>query len=245
MRRARFRTPSGRTRNGTWTDRRLEAGGTVYRPDEVTILPPTEPTKIVGVSTNNYDLVDEYGYELPDRPKLFLKPPNTVSGHGDTVSLPSGAEIQYEAELAVVIDTQCRHMSRDDAMSVVGGFTILNDLTDKSNDDVYGVRFKAFDNSAVVGPVIVDPDAVPDDADIELQVNGQVQQTTDRSRLRFGVPEIIEEVTRYMTLEPGDLIATGTTSGADALAHGDDIEIEIEGIGTLEHGTAITDDRDH
>lgn len=238
MRRARFRDPGGVERTGDWTDRGIECSGRVYDPTEVDVLPPTEPDKIIGVSTNHFELLEAYPdliEELPDRPRLFTKTPNTLSGHGDAVELLPDRRIEFEAELGIVVGEQCRHVPASEAYSVVEGFTCVNDITNQTDDDYYGVRFKSFDNAAVVGPVVVPPERVPDDARIQLRCNGEVRQDSDRAGLKFDVPEIIEEITTYITLEPGDVIPMGTPPGVGELEDGDHVEIEIEGIGTLEH----------
>lgn len=239
MRRVRFRDPGGLVRDGEWTTRGIEAAGTVFDPSTVKILPPTTPSKIVGVSTNHEQAIEQYDLERPDRPKLFLKGPNAIAGHGDTVLLLPGKELQYEAELGIVIGTQCRNLSRDEAMDAVAGFTCVNDITNHSDQDAYGVRFKSFDHGVVFGPVVVPAESVPTDARITLRVNGELRQDASRAGLRFRAPEIIEEITRYMTLESGDLIPMGTPGNVGMLHDGDRVAIEIDGIGTLEHTAAL------
>jgi len=208
----------------------------------VSILPPSNPTKIVCVGLNYADHAKERNKDIPDRPLLFLKPPNTLAGHGDTVTLPANKDrIDHEAELAVIIGTQARNVSADDAMEYVAGFTCLNDLSNRDDQDreQNWVRGKGFDNAAPMGPVLATPDEVPDDATVELRVNGEIRQSSTRTELIFSIPELIEEITTYMTLEPGDVISTGTTSGVAALVDGDHIDITIEGIGTLTHDVRI------
>lgn len=235
MRCVRFEDPGGVTREGFWSDRGIEFGGRVYDETQVNVLPPSQPTKIVGVSTNHVDAIEQYDLGYPDRPKLFLKTPNAISGHRDTVTLLADKELQYEAELGVVIGEQCRHVGAADALSVVDGFTCVNDITNHTDRDAYGVRFKSFDNAAVVGPAIAPVEAVPSDARIQLRLNGETKQDASREGLRFGVPAVIEEITAYLTLEPGDIIAMGTPGNVGALHDGDRVEIEIDGIGTLRH----------
>ncbi|ERG95580.1 fumarylacetoacetate hydrolase family protein [Haloquadratum walsbyi] len=242
MHRVRFQDPAGSIRNGTWHGEYVSFGNTTYETDMVSILPPSNPTKIVCVGLNYADHAEERNKNIPDRPLLFLKPPNVTAGHGDIVTLPSNKErIDHEAELAVVIDTQARHISAADAMEYVAGFTCLNDLSNRDDQDreQNWVRGKAFDNAAPMGPVLATPDEVPADATVELRVNGETRQSSTRSELIFSVPELIEEITTYMTLEPGDIISTGTTSGVAALSDGDHIDIWIEGIGTLTHDVRI------
>ena len=241
MRTVRFRDPAGSIRHGHWTTAGIEFGTTTYQEAEVDILPPTTPSKIVCIGLNYADHAEEAGMEIPDRPMLFLKPPNTLAGHGDTVTLPAEKDrVDYEAELGVVIADQCRNVPEEDAMDVVAGFTCVNDISNRDDQQVEQnwVRGKAFDNAAPVGPVVVPPADVPEDATIELRVNGERKQQSSRSQLIFSVPELIAEITTYMTLEPGDIIPTGTPHGVGPLSSQDDVEVEIEGIGTLRHSIA-------
>lgn len=240
MRRVRFRDPAGTVRQGEWTDDGIVFGSDTYEPTDeaIDVLAPTEPSKIVCVGLNYADHADESNMEIPDRPLLFLKPPNTLSSHGDTVTLPADKDrVDFEAEIAIVVGEQCRDVAAEDAMSVVEGFTCLNDISNRDDQEIEQnwIRGKAFDNSAPVGPVVATPDEVPEDAAVELRVNGETRQSSSRSEWIFSLPELIEEITTYMTLEPGDLISTGTPAGVGPLEDGDTVELEVEGVGTLEH----------
>ena len=240
----RFRDPAGTVRTGDWTDDGIEFGGRSYDPEDVDVLPPTEPSKVVAVGRNYAEHADEMDQDVPDRPMLFLKPPNTLSGHGDTVTLPAGKErVDHEAEVGVVIGEQCRHVDEADAMDVVRGFTCLNDVSnrDDQREEQNWVRGKAFDNSCPMGPVVAEPEAVPDDASVELRVNGETKQSSTLEYLIFSIPELIAEITTYLTLEPGDVIATGTPEGVGRLEDGDTVEVEVEGVGTLRHGVERVD----
>ena len=242
MRQVRFRDPAGAVRTGEWTDDGIVFAGSTYAADAVDVLAPTDPEKVVCVGLNYADHAAETNSEVPERPLLFLKPPNTVAGHGDLVSLPAGKErIDHEAELGVVIGEQCRHVDEAEAMDVVAGFTCVNDLSnrDDQRQEQNWVRGKAFDGAAPIGPVVAPVEDVPDDASIELRVNGETRQSSSRSELIFSIPELIAEITTYLTLEPGDVIATGTPAGVSPLEDGDRIEVEIEGVGTLEHGVRV------
>lgn len=238
MRKVRFRDPAGTVREGRWEDENPVFSGQSYDLDEVDILPPTEPSKIVCVGLNYVDHAEETDSEIPDRPLLFLKTPNTVASHRSTVTLPEDKErIDYEAELGVVIGTQCRSVPEDRARDVIAGYTCVNDLSnrDDQRSEQNWVRGKAFDNAAPLGPVLATPDEVPDDASVELRVNGETKQHSTTDNLIFSIPELIAEITSLITLEPGDVIATGTPAGVGPLNDGDDIEVEIEGVGTLSH----------
>jgi len=246
MHHARFRDPAGSIREGSYdpeTDT-VAFGSEEYALDdpEIDVLPPAEPTKIVCIGRNYADHAAERDSEVPDRPLLFLKPPNALAGHGDEITAPSGKDrIDWEAEIAVVIGEQCKDVDADDAMDVVAGFTCMNDVSNRDDQDreQNWVRGKAFDGAAPLGPVLATPDEVPSDASVELRVNGETKQSSDRSHLMFDVPTLIEEITTYLTLEPGDVISTGTPEGVGALSDGDTVEVEIEGVGTLEHDVRI------
>ena len=238
MRTVRFRNPAGATRTGQWTEDGLIFGDEVYDPREVDVLPPSEPSKIVCIGLNYEDHAAERGQDIPDRPMLFLKPPNTVAGHGDTITLPAGKDrVDYEAELGVVIGKQCRNVDAESAWDVVEGFTCVNDVSNRDDQEIEQnwVRGKAFDGAAPMGPVVADPEEVPEDAIVELRVNGEIEQRSSRDEFIFPVPELIEEITTYLTLEPGDVISTGTPAGVGPLEDGDYVEVEVEGVGVLEH----------
>ena len=238
MRTVRFRDPAGATRTGQWIEEGIVFGDEVYDPREVDVLPPSEPSKIVCVGLNYEDHAAERGKAIPERPMLFLKPPNTVAGHGDTITLPAGKDrVDYEAELGVVIGKQCRNVDAERAWDVVDGFTCVNDVSNRDDQEIEQnwVRGKAFDGAAPMGPVVADPEDVPEDATVELRVNGEIEQRSSRDEFIFPVPELIEEITTYLTLEPGDVISTGTPAGVGPLDHGDYVEVEVEGVGVLEH----------
>ncbi len=238
----RFRDPAGSIREGEWHDDAVSFGGETYDLDAVDVLPPCDPTKIVCIGRNYAEHAAELGSDVPDRPLLFLKPPNTLSGHGDTVTLPAGKDrIDHEAEIAVVIGESARNVTAENAMHYLAGFTCLNDLSnrDDQREEQNWIRGKAFDNAAPIGPAIAPPEDVPADADIQLRVNGEIRQSSTREKLIFSIPELIEEITTYLTLEPGDVISTGTPSGVGPLSDGDTVEVELEGVGTLEHEVRV------
>ncbi|MCQ4334152.1 fumarylacetoacetate hydrolase family protein [Natronomonas sp. F2-12] len=240
MAQVRFRDPAGSVRTGELSDGRIDAAGRTYDRDAVELLAPTEPTKIVCIGRNYAKHADERDEDVPDRPLLFLKPPSAVAAPGAAVPLPAGKEhIEHEAELAVVIDKQARNVAAADAEEYIAGYTCFDDVSNRDDQDreQNWVRGKAFDNAAPIGPAIAPPEAVPADASIELRVNGETRQSSSIEHLIFPIPELIEEITTYMTLEPGDVVATGTPEGVGPLSDGDRVEIEIEGIGTLEHTT--------
>lgn len=238
MRTVRFRDPSGSVRVGRWDDDGVSFGGRHHDLEEVDVLAPVEPSKIVCVGVNYTDHADETDSAIPDRPVLFLKTPNAVASHGSTIVLPRDKErIDYEGELGVVIDVQCRNVPQEDAMSVVRGYTCANDLSNRDDQRIEQnwVRGKSFDSSAPIGPVVADPAGVPDDASIEVRVNDEVRQRSTIDNLIFSIPELIQDITSLITLEPGDVILTGTPAGVGPVNDDDTIEVEIDGIGTLVH----------
>jgi len=238
MRRVSFRDPAGTKRTVALTDGEVAFGNQTYDLDEVQLLPPVDPSKIVCVGLNYSDHAEETDSDIPERPLLFIKTPNTLAAPGSTVQLPEDKErIDFEAELGVVIGSQCRNVPADQAEDVIAGYTCVNDISnrDDQRQEQNWVRGKAFDNAAPMGPVLATPDEVPSDASISLQVNGETKQDSTIENLIFSVPELIEEITTLMTLEPGDVIATGTPAGVGPLSDGDEVAIDIEGIGTLSH----------
>lgn len=237
MRKVRFRDPSGAIRHGEWTERGIEFGGRIYEEAEVDVLPPVTPTKIVCLAGN---YVEHAHGDVPDRPSLFLKAPNAVAGHDDTVTLPRGKErVEYEGEVGVVIGEQCRHVEAGDAMDVVDGYTNLNDISNRDDQNIEQnwVRGKAFDGSAPIGPVVATPEHVdnPENPRIRLWQNGEKKQDSSDDELVFTVSEVIAEVTELLTLEAGDILTLGTPGHPESLADGDTIEIEIDGVGRLRH----------
>jgi 2-keto-4-pentenoate hydratase/2-oxohepta-3-ene-1,7-dioic acid hydratase in catechol pathway len=240
MRYARIRDSAGTVRRGTYDDDTVTAGGETYDTDadDVDLLAPCEPSKVVCVGRNYADHAEELGNEVPDRPLLFLKPPNAVADPGSTVTLPAGKErVDHEAEIAFVIGEQARNVAAANAMDYVAGFTCLDDVSnrDDQNTEQNWVRGKAFDGSAPIGPCIADLEHVPADAAVELRLNGETKQSSSRDYFMFSIPDLVEEITTYMTLEPGDVVATGTPAGVGPLSDGDRVEVEIEGVGVLEH----------
>jgi 2-keto-4-pentenoate hydratase/2-oxohepta-3-ene-1,7-dioic acid hydratase in catechol pathway len=197
--------------------------------------PPVMPGKIVAIGLNYKDHAAEMKKALPAEPLVFLKPSTSVIGPDDQIRLPAWAgRIDHEAEMAVVIGRRAYQVKADQAMDYVLGLTCLNDVTsrDLQNKDVQYSRAKGFDTFAPIGPCIavgVDPGHLA----IEGWVNGEKRQASNTNQLIFAVPELVEFVTRFCTLEPGDLITTGTPSGVGPLAPGDRVMIKLEGVGTL------------
>jgi 2-keto-4-pentenoate hydratase/2-oxohepta-3-ene-1,7-dioic acid hydratase in catechol pathway len=242
MRTVQFLDEQGFRREVRWKGERIEAGQRTYNPENVSFLPPCSPTKIICIGRNYADHAAEMDSEVPERPLLFVKTPNTVTGHDRTVRLPDpDKEYEHEAELGVVIDRQARNVESSEAMEYVRGYTAINDLSNRTDQrrEQNWVRGKAFDGAAPIGPVLVPPGEVSEDAEITCHVNGELRQQSSRNEMIFSIPELIEEITAYLTLEAGDVIATGTPPGVSPVRPGDRVEVSIEGIGTL--GTTIAD----
>ncbi len=212
------------------------AGGGPARPTgSLSRLAPVVPSKIVAVGCNYREHVDELGSRLPEEPLLFMKPPSSLLPPGGVIRLPaSSRRVDFEGELAVVIGRRAREVPEDLALEHVFGYTCLNDVTarDLQRKDVQFTRAKGFDTFCPVGPCIaagIDPGSLV----IETFVNGERRQFAPIDRMIFGIPKLVSFISGVMTLEPGDLIATGTPSGVGPLQPGDEVCVSIEGIGRL------------
>lgn len=237
----RFRL-DGKVRGGSLSleDRRIVSSGDVIALDDVELLAPCSPSKIVCVGLNYIEHANELKMKLPDEPILFLKPPSAIIGPGAEIVMPeSSNRVDYEGELAVVIGKRCKSVASDDAKKYILGYTCFNDVTarDLQQKDGQWTRAKSFDTFAPFGPWIASID--PFDADIQTRVNGVVKQKSNTFDLIFGVFRLMEFISGVMTLEPGDVIATGTPPGVGQLAKGDVVEIEIEGIGVLKNKVSL------
>jgi 2-keto-4-pentenoate hydratase/2-oxohepta-3-ene-1,7-dioic acid hydratase in catechol pathway len=208
-----------------------------------TLLVPCAPSKILGVGLNYRAHAREMNKPLPDEPLMFLKPPSALLPPGGPIVRPAGyARVDFEGELAVVIGRRARHIAARDAFDHVFGYTILDDVTvrDLQKKDVQYTRAKGFDSFCPVGPAIatgLDPSALR----LRTRVNGELRQDSSTADLIFSVAELVAFASRVMTLEPGDLITTGTPPGVGNLEPGDVVEIEIEGIGTLRNPVVAED----
>jgi len=202
---------------------------------DVALLAPVVPTKIIGIGLNYRDHAEEFGMEVPDEPTIFLKAPSTTLDPGGTIIYPERSEqVDYEAELAVVLGRQARNVPADEALTYVFGYTCGMDITarDLQIEDGQWTRAKNFDTFCPLGPW-VETELEPGNLDISFSLNGEVRQSSNTSKLIFGVPRLIEFLSGIMTLYPGDIIMTGTPSGVGPVERGDELEMSIEGIGTL------------
>jgi 2-keto-4-pentenoate hydratase/2-oxohepta-3-ene-1,7-dioic acid hydratase in catechol pathway len=208
----------------------------------VRLLPPAAPTKIVCVGLNYRAHIAESasvvpGAAPPAEPVLFLKPVSALIASGEAIRYPHGVtRLDPEAELAVVIGRRTRGVSEHEAMDHVAGFTCFNDVSARNyqRQDGQWTRAKGFDTFAPVGPWIT-VGLAPDQLDVTCRVNGETRQHGHTAQLLFPVPALIQFISRVMTLEPGDVIATGTPAGIAPVQVGDRIEIEVSGVGVLEN----------
>jgi 5-oxopent-3-ene-1,2,5-tricarboxylate decarboxylase/2-hydroxyhepta-2,4-diene-1,7-dioate isomerase len=218
----------------------VDEAGNAHLEDDVVFLPPLDPGTAIGLAINYADHAAELEFETPEDPVLFLKPSNTWVGHRAEVAYPNGVEyLHYEAELAVVIAQRCRRVSVENAFEVVLGYTIVNDVTARDFLRNYfrpPVRVKGWDSFGPIGPYLVEGEIDdPSGIDLRTYVNDELRQQGNTNDLIFGVPELIEHITSFMTLERGDLILTGTPKGISHVYPGDLMRIEIDGLGVLEN----------
>src|SRR5579863_4857414 len=203
----------------------------------IRLLPPCAPTKIVCVGRNYLEHARELGNEAPAEPLIFLKPPSSLIASGDAIVYPALSErVDFEGELGIVIGDRARNISREDALDYILGFTIVNDVTarDLQKKDGQWTRGKGFDTFCAVGPRLILRDAL-DLASVRVKtlLNGAVKQDAPITDLIFPIDFVIEYITQFLTLEPGDLIATGTPPGVGPMQPGDIVRVEIAGIGAL------------
>jgi 2-keto-4-pentenoate hydratase/2-oxohepta-3-ene-1,7-dioic acid hydratase in catechol pathway len=201
----------------------------------VRLLAPLRPGKIICVGRNYVAHAKEMDNVVPEVPLLFFKPPSSVIGPGEAIVLPPQSQhIEHEAELAVVIGKSGRWISPEDAMEHVMGFTTANDVTarDLQRRDDQWARAKGFDSFCPIGPWI-ETEFDPSDALITCRVNGETRQMGSTRDMVFSIRQLIAFAASVMTLEPGDLLLTGTPSGVGPLLAGDEVEVSIQGIGTL------------
>lgn len=196
---------------------------------------PVRPSKIIGIGRNYLEHARELGNDLPVVPILFFKPSTALIGSGDTILLPSvSTRVEFEAEIGVVIGKRVRNVDQAAAERAIGGFVCVNDVTcrDLQKTDGQWGRAKGFDTFCPVGPKVV---TGLDWRALELicRVNGVQRQRARSTDMHFSIPELVSFLSGIMTLEPGDLIATGTPAGTAPLQHGDVVEVEIPGVGIL------------
>ncbi len=249
MRVVRYETGDSKKPKYGWLlgDKVGEIGGNVfgrYRRKEaetpladVKLLAPSEPSKIICVGRNYIEHAKELGNEVSKVPLIFLKPPSSIISDGGTILLPAqSSQVEHEGELVVVIGKRGRYITAEDTKKYILGYTIGNDVTarDLQRTDDQWTRAKGFDTFCIFGPWI-DTDFDPADAVLTVRVNGQMRQMASTRDMVFNVPTLIAYISSVMTLEPGDLLFTGTPAGVGELKNGDEVSVEIEGLGVLKN----------
>lgn len=210
-------------------------GSGVYSLEQLKVLAPCTPTKAVCVGLNYRDHAKEFGHPIPKEPILFIKPATTVIGPGENIIYPRASrQVDYEAELAVIIGRRCRGVTAEKAQEYILGYTCGNDVTarDLQRKDGQWTRAKSFDTFLPLGPYII-KELNPEDIPVTLRLNGIIRQNSSTRHLIFNVPALISFISGIMTLHPGDVILTGTPGGVGSMAVGDTVEVEIGGIGKL------------
>jgi 2-keto-4-pentenoate hydratase/2-oxohepta-3-ene-1,7-dioic acid hydratase in catechol pathway len=209
---------------------------------KATLLAPVEPSKIVCVGRNYRDHAAEMGNEVPAEPLLFFKPPSSLLPPGGTIRLPTlSSRVDYEGELAIVMGKQARGLREDqDVRPWIRGYTIVNDVSarDLQKNDAQWTRAKGFDTFCPCGPLVsdeIDPFA---GVVVQTRLNGATKQSASTRDFIFGIQRLLAYITATMTLEPGDLIPTGTPAGVGPMVPGDAVEVSIEGIGVLPNPVA-------
>jgi 2-keto-4-pentenoate hydratase/2-oxohepta-3-ene-1,7-dioic acid hydratase in catechol pathway len=212
-----------------------EMDSKVYPIQPTQFLAPALPTKIVAVGLNYTDHIEEMGHERPKEPVLFLKPPSALlNPEGKILYPPSSTRVDYEAELAVVLKSRLKDASPEAALKAIWGYTCCNDVTarDLQKMDGQWARAKGFDTFCPLGPWLV-TDFVEKEQKIVSRVNGEVRQSSNISKMIWKTGEILSFVSKIMTLEPLDVLTTGTPPGIGSMNPGDIVEVEVEGIGIL------------
>ncbi len=217
------------------------------------LAPVSAPQKILAIGLNYADHAAEAGMEPPKAPIVFVKTPNSIVGPGEAIgySKDDSTQVDYEAELAIVIGRRARHVSEFDALRCAFGYTVCNDVSarDAQFADAQWVRSKSFDTFCPLGPWITTADEIPDPQTlgIRCRVNGDTLQDSSTAQMIFTCAQLISYLSRVMTLEPGDVIATGTPHGVGFtrapqvfLLDGDVVDVEVDGIGTLTNPVSVS-----
>ncbi len=247
MKLARF-AYNGQTLTGMYEGGKLWSGSVAYDPHKVMWLPPVEPrgSTAIGVALGYAQHALELGLDLPDHPILFHKMPHTFIGHRAKIVAPAGVEyMHYECELVAVIGRPARQVRVEDALEYVRGYTIGNDVTVRDFVTNYyrpPVKAKGFDTFGPIGPFLVTADEV-DAGNLALRtyVNGELRQEGNTHHLRHSVADLIAYISEFMTLHSGDTIWTGTPEGISHIYPGDQLRLEIEGLGALENEVVSSD----
>jgi len=240
---------SGKSLEGTEENGQLvDSSGKAYSYDQVTWLPPANPSKIIGFVLNYRDHANELGLNVSEDPIIFLKPPSSLIGNQGEIIHPEGTKyMHYEGELCVVMGRPTHKVKANQSLECVKGFTIANDVTVRdfiTNTFRPPVKAKGFDTFCPTGPYLVTPDEAGDISNLKIRtfVNRHLRQEGTTSDLMHSVPEMIEYLADFMTLFPGDMILTGTPKGISPIQPGDKIEIEIDNLGKLEN-TVVAEEK--
>lgn len=240
MKHARF-AYNGQVHEAVYENGQLMVGSVAYNPDDVMWLPPVDPrgSTAIGVALGYADHAEELGLELPSYPILFHKMPHTFIGHKAKVTRPNVEYMHYEGELVVIIGRSCRNVKAEKALDYVMGYTIGNEFTVRDFVTNYyrpPVKAKGHDTFGPIGPFWVTPDEIdPTNANIKTYLNGELKQDGNTGNLRHSVAELIEFLSDFMTLQPGDMIWSGTPKGIAHTHAGDTVRVEIAEIGALEN----------
>ena len=214
----------------------LVDAGKSFSLDEVRLLAPTQPSKIVAVGLNYRAHAAEFDKEIPAEPMIFMKPSSAVIGPGDDIEYPAhmSRRVDFEAELAVVIGRKARRIEPEESPDHILGYTCINDVTarDLQGRDSQYARAKGFDTFAPIGPWI-ETDVDPDSLLVQAFLNGEERQSTTTGDMIFTTFELVSFISQVMTLQPGDVIATGTPSGVGKMKPGDVVEVRIDAVGSL------------
>ena len=203
------------------------------------LLAPVEPSKILCVGRNYREHASELGHEVPREPLIFLKPPSSVIGPGATIKIPPATltqRVDFEGEVAVVIGKRCRHLRDDeDVRGYIRGYTCLNDVTarDLQKKDGQWARAKGFDTFCPVGPIVTSEIDIWKGVEVTTKLNGEQRQRGNTTEFLFNLESVMRYITAFCTLEPGDVISTGTPAGVGPMKAGDVVEVTVAGVGTL------------
>lgn len=225
----------GRVEDGILVSSQSSGKDVSFKQEDVKFLSPVKPSKIVCVGLNYYDHAQELGMDIPEEPVIFLKPPSSIIGNNGSILSPvSSKRVDFEGELAVVIAKETRDVSPERTSDHILGYTCFNDVTarDLQKKDGQWTRAKAFDTFSPIGPW-VQTALDPRDISIKTFLNGAEAQYSRTSKMIFSVFELISFISSVMTLLPGDVISTGTPKGIGPMFPGDEVVVEIEGIGRL------------
>jgi 2-keto-4-pentenoate hydratase/2-oxohepta-3-ene-1,7-dioic acid hydratase in catechol pathway len=210
---------------------------------DVRLLAPVQPSKIVCVGRNYAAHAKELGNQVPDEPLIFLKPPSSLLAPGAAIQLPAASQrVEHEAEIGIVIAKRLKHATAADALRAIAGVTAVNDVTarDLQRKEVQFTRAKGFDTFCPVGPAI-ETELDLAQLTVSARVNGVLRQSGSVDQMIFGIAALISFISNVMTLEPGDLISTGTPEGVGPLVPGDVVEIEVSGVGVLRNPVVRAD----